>query len=270
MPQIKTDDLKAAGAALVALVGLAVPISVATGALLLWERLHHANVSPVEVLPRVGTEQLATEGAQVLTPVVFSLVFAYALTLLVFLISRATSKSVDVTPLLLAGVAFLGLAIFAERNKWQATGGIVPEVRLRIAEAIPFAVGGVGLVLAGLLLMAAPLLNSWQAYAAAGALYLIVATVLACVYLSVLDVGPVSIEGTSEVAVLISNPRPEQKGMPRRRIEGRIVYSTSDAVGVVQHCPLANGEERRIVEVPRKRVIWIRTLLATDPRRVCT
>jgi hypothetical protein len=270
MPQIKTDDLKEAGAALVALVGLAVPISVATGALLLWERLHHASVSPVEVLPRVGTERLATDGAQVLTPVVLSLVLAYALTSLVFLISRATTRSVDVSPLLLTGVVLLGLAIVAERQKWEATGGIVPEVRLRIAEAIPLAVGGAGLILAALLLMAAPVLNSWQAYLAAGALYLMLATVLACVYLSVLDVGPVSIERSSEVAVLISNPRPEQKGIPRRRIEGRIVYSTSDAIGVVQHCPLPRGEERRILEVPRKRVIWIRTLFATDPRRACT
>lgn len=253
----EAESLRDAGALVLACFTVAVPMSVTVGTWLLWQRLDRVDVEPTAVLPRVGTQHLAITGAEVLTPVVISAVLAL---LIVALLVWWTAGTFPTIPILVTGLAFIALGVVIDRTKWDPGGAILDKARLAVPTAILVAVFGGAILLVWVLLLtrARRPNDDWKSYVAQGAVFVIATTIAACLYLQVFGVGPGSIRETSEVAVLLKNVRPEQHGMPRPRVQGALIYATSDAIGVLVICKKGRVDHRQVLELPRSRILWVR------------
>lgn len=260
------DDVKDAGALLGAAVGAAVPASVAVGVALEWLRLHDAGIDPLPVLSRVPKDELALDGAQVLVYVVASTLFAFTVVILADLFEmRRTPAAVIVLAgagiaLILVAVplqagADLGLIDFRE----DRGGTFLVEEPARWA-----AVAGGGLVLSAVLAARSHRWNDWRYAAASGGIYALIATAAVFLYLAVTHRGTERDSLGPPAIVLLANPRPEAKGMPRRRLEGRLVWANADGVGLCVLCE-PTDPYRRVVEFPRRRIVWVRVQTADSP-----
>jgi hypothetical protein len=244
------DDLKDAGAVLGAVLGAAVPASVAVGIGLSWLRLHDAALDPLPVLARIPKDQLALEGAQVLLYVVAS---AFAALLLVFLAAKVEllRRLSVLIVLVFLGIGFIVAAWPLER------GGDIGGIFVIEEPARWSAVLGGGLLLGAALIFRARHWNDWRYSIVVGLTYAVLATGGVFLYLAVTAQGTTRDSLGPPVTILLDNPRPEQKGKPRRRVEGRLVWANDNAVAVCVLCaPYA--PYRRIVEFPRRRVLWMR------------
>jgi hypothetical protein len=241
---------------------------VAVGIGLFWLRLHDAKMSPLPVIARVPKDELALEGAQVLVYVVASTVFALGVVFLTDVVRLKRRRSVELI-LTIVGLSLVLLAWPMERGSdlgivdfGKSLDGIFIIERPERWSAV----AGGGFLLAAALIFRRHRWNDWRFSVAIGLCYAAIATSVVFAYLAVSGRGTNRDELGPPVIVLLDNPRPQAKGKPRRRQEGRLVYASTDGVGICVQCE-PDIPYRRVLEFPRRRVVWVRVQSRDFPPR---
>jgi hypothetical protein len=263
------DDLKDAWAVLSAASVAALPASVGVGIGLTWLRLHDAQMDPIPVLARMPKAQLALDGAQVLVYVVLSALLAVAIVFFTNL-TRARRRLSVCFILLVIGGTLLLLAWPIQQRSDLGVVDFSPRFGGWFAMEEPArwaATAGGGFLLAAALIFRRHRWNDWRFSVAIGVVYASLATAFVFGYLAISESGTKRNSLGPPVVVLLDNPRPESKGTPRRRQPGRLVWATADAVALCVQCEPFNPY-RRIIEFPRRRVVWVRVQSRDTPPRI--
>lgn len=254
------QTLREAGGLLAAVLTLAVPVSVAVGALLVWLRLDDVELNAVPFLAAIGPQQLGLEGARVLLPAVATAGVAFVVVLGFRVVDALLGRGMAPAPVIVFGfLLVVAAAAVNERDE---------PILIASLEAPPSALAAVGgaFALAGVLLLLPQTLGSWPAFAAAALAYITVATLGLVAYAEAFDRGIVNRSAMPDVTVLLTVPKPDATGAERparKLLDGQLLTETANAVVLCLDCEGAAGRPR-LLRLARDRVVWVRAPARED------